>query len=85
LKTAENHKPLKTIAAAIFNAGIKAVDPAGCVGRHLQLAAGELRVGQTSHRLDETGKLLLIGAGKASAAMARSAERLLAIASTPAW
>jgi glycerate 2-kinase len=77
LKTAENHKPLKTIAAAIFNAGIKAVDPAGCVGRHLQLAAGELRVGQTSHRLDETGKLLLIGAGKASAAMARSAERLL--------
>lgn len=77
MKTAGSNQRLKTIATAIFNAGIQAVDPAGCVNRHLQIDSGDLRVGETSYRLNRIGKLFLIGAGKASAVMARSAERLL--------
>jgi hydroxypyruvate reductase len=53
------------------------VDPEGCVKRCLQLVAGEMRVGKTSYRLEQIRKLYLIGVGKASAAMARSAEILL--------
>ena len=77
MKKAGNNQSLKAIATSIFNAGIKAVDPAGCVDRHIQLAAGDLRVGGTSYSLGTVGKLYLIGAGKASAAMARSAEGVL--------
>ena len=77
MKAASREDRLKTIATAIFMAGIRAVDPAGCVNRHLHINGGDLRVGETFHCLNKIGKLFLIGAGKASAAMARSAERLL--------
>ncbi|BBO68247.1 hydroxypyruvate reductase [Desulfosarcina alkanivorans] len=77
MKTAGGRQGLKTIARTIFNAGIKAVDPAGCVDRQLRLAAGDLRVGETVYPLGAAGRIYLIGAGKASAAMARSAERVL--------
>lgn len=77
MTTAGSNQGLKDIASSIFSAGIRAVEPASCVNRHLRLAAGDLRVGETSYPFEASGKLLLIGAGKASAAMARSAERLL--------
>ncbi len=68
---------LKEKATLIFNAGIKAVDPEACVNRWLQLTAGDLRVGKDVYGLNQIKKLYLIGAGKASAAMGRSAEALL--------
>lgn len=68
---------MKATATAIFSAGIKAVDPEACVKRWLHLTPGRLRVGKTVYGLDDIKKLYLIGAGKASAAMARSVEALL--------
>ncbi|MCB2148962.1 MAG: glycerate kinase [Deltaproteobacteria bacterium] len=77
MKTTDNRLRLKAIATSIFNAGVKAVDPESCVNRHLQLTAGDLRVGKRSFCLEKIDKLYLVGAGKASAAMARAAERVL--------
>jgi glycerate-2-kinase len=77
VNTADNRQGLKGIAETIFNSGLRAVDPEACVKRCLQLAAGDLRVGETACRLGKISKLYLVGAGKASAAMARSAEELL--------
>lgn len=67
----------KAAAAAIFNAGLRAVDPAACVRRHLSLADGRLRVGGAVHPLASTGRLYVVGIGKASAAMAQSVEAVL--------
>ena len=68
---------LKRSASEIFFAGIQAVDPERCVNRYLQLDTGNLRIGNSSYRLDTRKRLYVIGFGKASAAMARPVERLL--------
>ena len=70
-------KRLREAATAIFNAGIRAVDPVGCVEKHLCLSKERLLVGETCYPLDEIGKIFVVGAGKASAAMARSVENIL--------
>lgn len=68
---------MKEAASTIFNAGLKAVNPEGCISRWLQLTDDVLRVGQNAYDLAEISKLYLVGAGKASAAMAEAAEALL--------
>ena len=68
---------LKQVAAVIFNAGIQAVDPERCVHRHIKFTDNRLHVGETVFALDTIGRIFVIGAGKASAAMARAVEALL--------
>ncbi|MFZ0243277.1 MAG: glycerate kinase [Desulfobacterales bacterium] len=53
------------------------MDPKSCITRHLQLADGDFRVGKTFFSLKKIKKLYLVGAGKASAAMAAEVETLL--------
>jgi hydroxypyruvate reductase/glycerate 2-kinase len=58
----------RTVAEAIWWAGVRAVDPAALVERHL---AGE-------PQLRTAGRLLVVGGGKAAAGMAAGVERALA-------
>ena len=68
---------LKQTAAVIFNTGLQAVDPERCVHRYLNIADNHLRVGEMAFSLDGIGRVFVIGAGKASAAMARAVEAVL--------
>jgi glycerate 2-kinase len=77
LNNSVSTKDLRKTAKNIFNAGIKAVDPVTCINRHLKIVDGNLEIGNSKFCLEQIDRLFVIGAGKASAAMARRAEQLL--------
>jgi glycerate 2-kinase len=64
-------------ALAIFRAGVDAVDPARALKKHLRLEGDRLSVGGTIYDLSSFDRVSVIGAGKASAAMARAMEEIL--------
>jgi hydroxypyruvate reductase len=68
---------LRKDALGILYASLKAADPAEAVRRHVRLLNNVLTVGGVKYRLDSYSKIHVIGAGKASAAMALAVERLL--------
>jgi len=72
-----NTKKLKADALAIFNAGVKAVDPVIAVKRHLRLEDGILSIEKRIYDLANYEGVYVIGAGKASAAMAKPLEDIL--------
>ena len=77
MKAARDMARLKAAASAIFTTAVHAVAPEICIARCLRLSGGDLMAGEASYPLDQIGKLFVVGAGKASAAMARAVERLL--------
>ena len=64
-------------ALAIFKAALKAADPAEAIRRHAAVEDGRLRVGRKRYRLDGFRRVIVVGAGKASARMGEALERLL--------
>ncbi|MCG6908295.1 MAG: glycerate kinase [Desulfobacteraceae bacterium] len=68
---------LRSHARAIFEAGLAAVDPQTCIRRALRLEGGRLLAGGQDVALPAAGRVLVVGAGKASALMARAVEELL--------
>lgn len=62
--------PLRSDAQAIFEHGVAAVQPAALISRHVAVAAGELRLGLARISLEAIERVVVIGAGKASGAMA---------------
>lgn len=68
---------LRRHALEIFRAALRAADPVEAVLRHVRLEDGTLVAGRRRYRLDAYRRVLVIGAGKASAAMAKALERLL--------
>lgn len=64
-------------ARAIFAAAVAAVDPAGLVRQALTLEGGDLGVGGHRFDLTDDARLVVVGAGKAAAAMAAAAEGVL--------
>ncbi len=68
---------LRRDAAEIFQAGLKAVDPVAAIKDCVKLAANQLTVCEKNWDLSKVGKLFVIGAGKASAAMAAAMEEIL--------
>jgi hydroxypyruvate reductase len=80
---------LRRAAASILAAGLRAADPEALVRGHLRRRGRTLSVGGVPYRLGH-GRLVLVAAGKAAAAMARTAETVLgghihdAVAVTPA-
>jgi len=77
LQTIPGRQNLKEIASAVFQAAVRAVAPETCVRRHLRLSENRLKAGETEYSLDQIDRLYLVGAGKASAAMARAVEEVL--------
>ncbi|HEA64857.1 MAG TPA: DUF4147 domain-containing protein, partial [Candidatus Aminicenantes bacterium] len=70
-------KKLRDDALAIFNAGVKAVDPVDAIKRYLKLEDGLLSVENRTYDLTNYKGVYIIGAGKASAAMAQPLEDIL--------
>ncbi len=64
-------------AKEIFEAGLKAVAPADCVKRVVSLKNSILRISNSNYDLNEIEKLIVIGAGKATPAMAVAIEQIL--------
>lgn len=64
-------------ALQIFRAALQAADPYAAVLRHFQFDGGTLIAGRRRYRMADFDRVQVIGAGKASAAMARAVERVL--------
>lgn len=64
-------------ARAIFDAGVAAADPGRCVHQALAVTGDALRCGPLRLPLNTISSLRLVGAGKATAAMAAAAEAIL--------
>ena len=64
-------------ARAIFDAGVAAADPGHCIDQALAVTGDELRCGPLRFSLDSISSLRLVGAGKATAAMAAAVEAIL--------
>ena len=67
----------RTLLRSFFDAAVAAVEPAAAVRTHLRREGTRLTAGGWSHDLDPAGRVVLVGAGKASAAMAQAVEELL--------
>jgi hydroxypyruvate reductase len=64
-------------ALTIFESAVRAVDPARAIKNHLKLEENCLIVGEKTSDLSGFDRISVIGAGKASAAMARGLEEIL--------
>lgn len=64
-------------ALQIFRAALAAADPQEAVLRHLKFDGWTLTAGRKKYSLKKFDSIQVIGAGKASASMARAVERLL--------
>ena len=71
------HQQLSKQALRIFRAALQAADPAEAVSRHMRLEGDELIAGRRRYDLHSFHNIYVIGAGKASASMAKSVERML--------
>jgi hydroxypyruvate reductase len=65
-------------ALDIFRAGLSAVDPVAAILRHVVKAGQTLRIDDQQFELNNYDRILVIGAGKAVAPMAKALEDLLA-------
>ncbi len=65
-------------AVDIFQAGLEAVDPVAAVRRCVSLNNGQLTIADKTFDLSQVHNLYIIGAGKASGAMAAALEEILA-------
>jgi len=68
---------LREKAKSIFFASLKGADPKLCVKRFLMVENGYILAGDLRKKLNEINKILVVGAGKASALMAQATEEVL--------
>ena len=68
---------LKSDAKAIFDAGLKAVDPINAVKNHLKREENKLFLQDQEYDLTDYENIYVIGMGKAAAAMAKAIEEIL--------
>ncbi len=78
-------KQLRKHASAIFGAALKAADPVAAVSRFLCVEADTLIAGARRYSLPRFRRVLVLGAGKASAAMAVAVEKALGKRVTDGW
>jgi glycerate 2-kinase len=67
----------RTLALRVARTGLAACDPARAVERALRLEGEKLIVNGVEHRLDSNGRIVVLGSGKASLAIAAAVERAL--------
>jgi glycerate-2-kinase len=68
---------MRNDALQIFTAAVRAVQPQYLLPRHMRWQQDRLQLGERLFTQHDINKLFIIGAGKASAAMAREAEVIL--------
>ena len=71
-------EPLRQHALEIFQAALKAVDPIEAIYRYVQVGDDGLQIGEHRFAFNDYDRILVVGAGKAGAPMARALEELLA-------
>lgn len=69
-------KNMREDASAIFRDALEAVSPEAAVQRHMSVTENQITIGDVAIDLSDVDKLFVIGAGKASAAMATAIESL---------
>jgi hydroxypyruvate reductase len=74
---ADQVAPLRQHALKIFQAALKAVDPVEAILRYVQVKDDVLQVGEHRFAFYDYDRILVVGAGKAGAPMARALEELL--------
>lgn len=72
-------------ALQIFRAALAAADPQEAVLRHLKFDGHTLTAGRKKYSLKKFDRIQVLGAGKASASMARAVERLLGRRISGGW
>jgi hydroxypyruvate reductase len=68
---------LRRQALGIFRAALEASDPIVAVRRHVRLDGSALIAGSRRYDLDAFERVIVLGAGKAGAAMAKAVEGIL--------
>ncbi|AEW03547.1 hypothetical protein A4D02_19620 [Niastella koreensis] len=68
---------MRNDALKIFTAGVRAVQPQYLLPRHMRWQHDQLQLGDRLFNKPDINKVYVIGAGKASAAMARETETIL--------
>ena len=68
---------LRKHARQIFQAGLQAVDPVEAINRHVKLNDKVLNINERQFNLKDYDRILVVGAGKATAPMAKAVEDLL--------
>src|SRR5512143_969358 len=63
--------------APILAAALRAVDAREAVRSHMEVRGSSLRIGKRAYNLDEIGRLVVVGTGKAGAPMAAAVWELL--------
>jgi glycerate 2-kinase len=76
---------IREILTKIFMAGLRAVDPEEAVRRHVELMGSRLRVGERFYPLDHFKRIIVTGAGKGTAPMAKALEEILGAQLTTGW
>ena len=74
---ADQVESMRQHARAVFEAALKAVDPVEAILRYVQVENDTLQVGEHSFAFKDFDRILVAGAGKAGAPMARALEELL--------
>lgn len=64
-------------ALSIFRASLKGADPKLCIKKFLKLQNGYISAGNFKKRWDQINRIIVTGAGKASALMAQATEEVL--------
>jgi hydroxypyruvate reductase len=72
-----NTGKMREHALQIFQAGLQAVDPVEAINRHIKLEKNLLIIGGKQFNLDDYDNILVVGAGKAGAPMAKAVEDLM--------
>jgi glycerate 2-kinase len=67
----------KKVLEDIFQAGVRAVDPERAVRKYVHRKGNQLIVGDSSYILDRYKRIVLVGAGKGAAPMAKALEDIL--------
>ena len=72
-----NLKKIRYDAEMIFQSAIKEVDPYTSVKKHLSFDGASIKAGSCEYDISLFKKIVLLGAGKASARMAKAVEDIL--------
>ena len=67
----------RTLLRSFFSAAVAAAEPAAAIRAHLGRNGTRLTAGSWTREIDPAGRVVLVGAGKASAAMAQAVEEIL--------
>lgn len=70
-------KQMRKHATSIFDAALRAVDPEEAILHHLKRNGNSLEIGERALNLNHYDRILVVGAGKADAPMARALEAIL--------